>query len=454
MQSFEPIAAISTPYGRGGIAVIRLSGENSVKIADGIFVPKSGKKLSDTSHGKAVYGDIYRNGKRIDDGIATVFFAPHSYTGEDTVEISCHGGIKLTESVLTSAFEAGFRPALGGEFTKRAFLNGKISLSQAEAVIGLIDAESDEQLRLSAAATSGTLSKKIDSLCDEITNILASVYAYIDYPDEDLTDMEVSELIMRLEVVNTELEKLCGSYKVGKAVNEGIKTVIVGKPNAGKSSILNRILGYDRAIVTSVPGTTRDTVEETAFIGNVTLRLCDTAGIRDASDEAEMLGIKRSITKLNDADLILAVFDGSSELDSLDEEIISLTAEAKGEVIGIINKSDISRNTIDVPFNSVIVSANTGEGFDALEERISKLFIEERIDYDVTPIISNARQFSAATTAKAHLSNALSSLKSGFTQDVAGMDIELALGLLKELDGKNVTEEITDRIFSRFCVGK
>lgn len=455
MQSFEPIAAISTPYGRGGIAVIRLSGEGSITLAEKIFVPKSKKHLSDVESGYAVYGDILRNGKRIDDGIATVFRAPRSFTGEDTVEISCHGGILLTENVLTSALESGFRLALGGEFSKRAFLNGKMSLTEAEAVIGLIDAESDEQLRLSASITNGVLKNGVNKLCDEITELLASVYAYIDYPDEDLTDVSIEELTLRAEKLLDETNKLVSSYRSGKAVNDGIKTAIVGKPNAGKSSVLNRLLGYERAIVTSVAGTTRDTVEETAVIGRVTLRLCDTAGIRESSDEVERLGIERSIGKLNEAELILAVFDGSSPLDELDREVIERVMKSEAEVIAVINKSDItSLADLDVPFRTVTVSALGGCGFDELKKMISDLYVDEKLNYDTTPVLTNARQYASASEASARLESALQALKSGFTQDIAGMDLELSLSALREIDGRNVSEEITDRIFSRFCVGK
>ncbi len=455
MQSFEPIAAISTPYGKGGIAVIRLSGEGSIELAEKIFTPKSNKRLSDIESGYAVYGDILRGGKRIDDGIATVFRAPRSFTGEDTVEISCHGGILLTENVLTSALESGFRLALGGEFSKRAFLNGKMSLTEAEAVIGLIDAQSDEQLRLSASITNGVLKNGVNKICDEITELLASVYAYIDYPDEDLTDVSVEELTARAEKLLIETDKLVSSYRSGKAVSDGIKTAIVGKPNAGKSSVLNRLLGYDRAIVTSVAGTTRDTVEETAVIGRVTLRLCDTAGIRESNDEVERLGIERSIGKLNEAELILAVFDGSSPLDELDREVIERISEADAEVIAVINKSDIRSDfDFEIPFKAVTVSALDGSGFDALKKLISDLYVDEKLNYDTTPVLTNARQFAAASEARSRLENALLALKNGFTQDVAGMDLELSLSALREIDGRNVSEEITDRIFSRFCVGK
>ncbi len=454
MQTFEPIAAVSTPYGRGGIAVIRMSGEGSIPLAENMFKAKSGKKLSELESNRTVYGDIILDGKRIDDGMVTVFRAPNSYTGEDTVEISCHGGIILTEQVLSAAFTCGFRHAGGGEFTKRAFLNGKISLSRAEAVIGLIDAENAEQLKLSSSITSGVLSDKILELGDRLTDILASVYAYIDYPDEDLTDMSREELILNTEGVLKETNALCGSYRTGRAVCEGIRTAIVGKPNAGKSSLLNQLLGYDRAIVTDIPGTTRDTIEETASIGRVTLRLCDTAGIRQTADEVERLGVGRSLEKLRDAELVIAVFDGSKELDELDRDLLKILGELTSETVYVVNKCDVCENKLDLPKEHIEISALNGEGIDALKEHISGLFVEEKLDYNSTPVIVNARQHSASVRAKEHLTNALDALKSGFTQDIAGMDLELALASLREIDGKGVNEEITDRIFSRFCVGK
>ncbi len=454
MNSFDPIAAISTPYGKGGIAVIRMSGENAIKLASDFFVPAHGSSLQNVVSGRAVYGYVMREGRRIDDAIATVFRSPKSYTGEDTVEISCHGGIMLTQNVITCALACGFRHALGGEFTKRAFLNGKISLTKAEAVIGLIDAESEEQLKLSSAITSGVLSSKVDNLCDQISNVLASVYAYIDYPDEDLTDISSEELTCRVNEICSSVKELYESYRIGRAVNEGIKTAIIGKPNAGKSSVLNRLLGFDRAIVTDIPGTTRDTVEESVNIGRVTLRLCDTAGIRETSDPVEKLGIDRSIKKLNEAELVLAVFDSSLELDDEDQAILDKLKNIDAEIICIVNKIDVSENKFNLPFNTVSASSQTGEGFDKLCKMISTMYVEEKLDYDTTAVIANSRQQSAAQKAYSHLNDALMSLSSGFTQDIAGMDLELALSALREIDGRGVNEEITDRIFSRFCVGK
>lgn len=456
MQSFEPIAAISTPYGRGGIAVIRISGEGAVAIASHFFVPKNGRALTETRGNQAVYGDIIRDGRRLDDGIATVFWAPHSYTGEDTVEISCHGGIKLSEAVLGTALAAGCRMAEGGEFTKRAFLNGKIGLSEAEAVIGLIDAENEEHLRLSAALAGGVLHTKMETLAERLTEMIASVYAYIDYPDEDLSDMSREELLASLVALMQDVTALSESYRVGHAVSEGIKTVIVGKPNVGKSSLLNQLLGYDRAIVTSVPGTTRDTIEEKVTVGPITLSLCDTAGLHTTDDPVEQIGVGRSLAKLSESELMLAVFDATQPLDDEDRKVISHMATFNGEVLVVLNKADLSQ-TIPEELRAhqpILLSAKTGAGTERLTEVMIGLYVTERIDYEKTPVIANARQYAAVAAALSHLSTAKDALSLGFTQDIAGLDLELALGKLKELDGRALSETVTDRIFSRFCVGK
>ncbi len=458
MVTNEPIAAISTPHGRGGIAVIRLSGEGVLEIADRFFRPAGKRKLSEIEGGRTAYGRIYSDGKVIDDGVAAVFCAPRSFTGEDTVEISCHGGIVLSETVLSAALAAGCRLAGAGEFTKRAFLNGKISLSQAEAVINLIDAVNGEGLLLASAQSRGVLSGKIDSLREELTDLIASLYVSVDYPDEDLAPVGEEELRTRVGSLCEALDSLCKSYRVGHAVSEGIPTVIAGRPNTGKSSLLNRILGKERAIVTEFAGTTRDTVEETVSVGRVTLRLCDTAGIRTVSDPVEKIGVEKTRQALREAELILAVFDASHPLTGEDREFLSLLSECRGEVIPVCNKCDLERAAEDfsasLPGEAVEVSAVTGEGLEALYKRISDLFVAEKIDYDTTPILSGARQHAAALSARESLYAARKALDGGFSPDVAGLDLEQALAALAELDGRGAAAEVTDRIFSRFCVGK
>lgn len=450
----ETIAAVSTPYGRGGIAVIRVSGENAIEIAGRVFRPGKGE-LSGIPANKAAHGSIVKNNRVIDDGICTIFRAPRSYTGEDTVEISCHGGILLTERVLEALFEAGARQAGPGEFTRRAFAAGKLSLTQAEAVGMLIDAESDDQITLAAAQERGVFRKKADELYEKLKNIVTNVYATIDFPDEDLSELSPDDLKSELTDLRDELSILSESYDSARAVTEGVRTVIVGRPNTGKSSLLNRLLGRDRAIVTSVAGTTRDTLEETVRVGHVMLRLVDTAGIHETNDEVERIGVDRSLAALGEAELILAVFDGSEKLNAEDNALIEKLAGYKAVKLGVINKSDLGAEII-LPFDrTVTVSAKTGEGIDRLRSAIEDLF---RIG-DIDKLASNAtvlsaRQNASVTRTLGYVSSALNALESGLTPDTAGLELESALTELSELDGRRVTEEIVDGIFHRFCVGK
>lgn len=450
----DTIAAISTPFGRGGISVIRISGSEAIAVADRVFRPASKKSLAELRPGSAVYGAIIKNDSQIDDGICTVFCAPHSYTGEDTVEISCHGGILLTERVLEAVFEAGAKQAGAGEFTRRAFSAGKLSLTQAEAVGMLIDAQSDEQLTLAAAQERGSFRKKADELYESIKTIVTGVYANIDFPDEDLAEMSHSELLEALEQLRSELSKLQASYDAAKTVMHGVETVIAGKPNTGKSSLLNCLLGRDRAIVTDVAGTTRDTLEETVHVGSVLLRLVDTAGIHDTSDVVEKLGVDRSLEAIDRAELILAVFDGSKELDFEDFELIERLKASKAVKLAVVNKSDIA--SIPSPaFDHVIrISAKNGDGIEELKTRIEQLFAVELDRLASDAVVLSARQNASVSCALAYVSSALDALKSGIPTDTVGLDLEAALTELSELDGRRVTEEIVDAIFHRFCVGK
>ncbi len=444
---------------------MRISGAGAIQIAEKIFRTASGKALSQILANNSLYGDIIKDNKRIDDGMCTVFRAPRSFTGEDTVEISCHGGIVLTEMVLEAAFEAGARQAEAGEFTKRAFINGKISLSQAEAVGMLIDAESEEMLSVAASHENGVLKNKADELYERLKTIVIGVYANVDFPDEDLAELSDNEVISELLVIETELKRLKSSYKVGRAVCEGIKTVIVGKPNTGKSSLLNCLVGRERAIVTDIAGTTRDTIEETVKCGRILLRLCDTAGIRETEDRVERIGVERSVEKLKEAELILAVFDSSRELDEEDFALIKKLEETHVSTIALLNKSDlpakIGREELSKYgiFNSIIeISARKGEAFnssvDNLKDIICSMYIEGEIDYQKEAIIANARQNASVTRALEYIRSAKASLESGLTSDTAGLDLEAALTELSELDGRRVTEQIVDGIFHRFCVGK
>ena len=461
----KTIAAISTPFGRGGIAVIRISGENAVGVASKMFFPASGKQLSDISPNRATYGIIVSDGQRIDDGIAVIYRAPSSYTGEDTVEISCHGGILLTERVLKTAFDNGAAPARAGEFTERAFLNGKLSLSEAEGVIGLIDAENEEKLRLSASHTSGVLSRRIDVIYNEILRLISSVYVSIDYPDEDLEPVGDEELISSLKKIEKDLKETADTYKRGKAVSEGVKTVLIGKPNTGKSSLLNALLGEDRAIVTDLPGTTRDVIEEKVSVGRIILRMADTAGIRKGAGVIEQIGIEKALKKANEAELIIGMFDVS---DSICADDITVLEAIRGyiengkSVICVLNKSDsVNKDALKglnerIPDGCVRVetSAKTGEGIDALKNACESLFAEGETDYNQTAVIASARQYSAVSTALVAIRRALFACESGYASDVCGMDLESALSSLGEVDGRSVAEEVTSEIFKNFCVGK
>ncbi len=455
------VAAISTPYGRGGISVIRISGNNAISIAEKVFFPASGKPISEIRSNYTVYGKIFAGKEKIDDGMVTVFRSPRSYTGEDTVEISCHGGILLTEKILSAVFSAGADPAGPGEFTQRAFLNGKLDLSEAEAVIGLIDAESDEKIRLCASHTSGVLKRRTDEIYNEITRLLSSVYVSLDYPEEDLEEVKDEEFISSLENIYGKLCKTADTYREGKAVSEGIKTVLLGKPNTGKSSILNALLGENRAIVTAVPGTTRDIIEEKVNIGKVILKLSDTAGLRKSADEVEQIGIGKALEKANEADLIIAVFDLSQPADDEDfamiKEIEHFVSEGK-PVIVTLNKCEneirFDERILTFAVPSVRISAKNGEGLDTLKKTIEELFIKGEVDYNTTAVIANARQFSAVSGAKEAVSRAIEAFKEGIYADTCGIDLEKALEMLGQVDGRSVAGDITDAIFHNFCVGK
>ena len=350
MYIFDTIAAISTPYGKGGVAMIRISGADALAVADAIFTSRAGKKLSELQVGKAYYGDILspiENGKSIDDGIAVYFRAPHSFTGEDTVEISCHGGILLTQKVLSAALSAGARMAEAGEFTRRAYVLGKIRLNEAESLGNLLEAKNEGQLSLARNGMRGRLTSKMDELYLVLRSVLTGIYANIDFPDEDLADMSREEMLEALKNALMEINRLAATYKTGNAVSEGIPTVICGRTNAGKSSVYNRILGYDAAIVTDIEGTTRDVLRQNATLGKVTLLLCDTAGIRRTDDKVENIGIERSIKEIDEAGLILAVFDGSKAPDNDDKELVQKILSSKAAAVAIINKTDILANGIN-----------------------------------------------------------------------------------------------------------
>lgn len=459
MNFFDTIAALSSPIGKGGVAVIRISGGEAIEIAERVFRSASGKSVRELKPNMMTYGSIISENKVIDDGLLVKFCAPRSFTGEDTVEINCHGGIYITQKVLAAVFSAGARPAEAGEFTRRAFVNGKMALSQAEALGTLLEAKNDEQVNLARSAMGGKIKKTCDGLYRQMTALVAQVYASVDYPEEDLGDMTGDEMLEATERLLNDIRKLRATYKTGHAVMEGVKTVICGKPNVGKSSLYNLLVGYDAAIVTDIEGTTRDLLCETASLGRVTLRLVDTAGIREASDAVERIGVERARASLEDAELILAMFDNSRPLDDEDIGLMDKTTILSATKIAIINKCDensmINIKEIEKNFDHVVkISARNEYNVEELKDLIEALYVNEEIDTENDAILINARQESTLAVAEKHVLLALEALKCGLSPDIAGVDLELAMSNLSEIDGREVDEDIVSEIFSHFCVGK
>lgn len=451
------IAAISTPRGKGGVALIRISGEEAVAVAGRCFFPKCKKAVADLTVRTAYFGDILSEGAAIDDGIITVFKAPASYTGEDMVEITCHGGILVTSRVLEAVFAAGAIPATAGEFTRRAFVNGKLSLTKAEAVGEILEAKSDAQLRVAAAKRRGALSRKLDETARTLTSLVADVYARIDYPDEDLSEISDEEFARRANDVCESLISLQSTYRSGSAIFEGVNTVICGAPNRGKSSLYNAIAGEDAAIVTEIAGTTRDVLERDLPLGKVMLHLTDTAGIHDTADTVEKIGVERAIERLSGAELIICVFDGSNALDDEDISLIEELKNTSAPKIAVLNKCDVASKSLSLPdglFDAEIrMSAKNGDGLDALKCAVEELFIDGRIDTAADALITNAREFAALGEAISLIKDAVSTAK-GLGADLASSDLERAIAVISELDGKAVSENVVSEIFGRFCVGK
>lgn len=460
----DTIAAVSTPRGRGGVAMIRVSGADAVEICECVFSAVNGKPLADAPSRTAVYGHLFAldaDGEKteIDDGIATVFRAPASFTGEDTVELCCHGGVLLTETVLTAVLAAGARPAMAGEFTRRAFLNGKMGLSSAEALADLLEAGSRDQLLLAHSGMNGKTERVCGELYARLRHILASVYVCIDYPDEDLAELSREEIVDGLAECATGIGRLAETYRTGHAVAEGIRTVICGRPNVGKSSLYNRIVGRDAAIVTEVEGTTRDVLTETTHLGKVTLLLCDTAGLRDTDDRVEQIGIQRAKDELDRAELVLALFDATAEPNGEDLALCEELQTRRDTVITVLNKTDLSEPTYADFYErrfprTVRISAKEGCGMDQLTEEVERMFIDGTLDLRSDAVLSNARQHAAALKALRLLDAALEALREGFPVDVCCSDAEGAMEALAELDGRAVSEDLVSEIFSHFCVGK
>lgn len=459
MNFYDTIAALSSPVGKGGVAVIRISGNEAFEIAERVFKSASGKSFSEIKPNMMTYGWIISEEKIIDDGLCVKFCSPRSFTGEDTVEINCHGGIFITQKVLSAVFSAGARPAVAGEFTRRAFVNGKMALSQAEALGTLLEAKNDEQVTLARSAMGGKIKDACEKLYSQLVALVAQVYAKVDYPEEDLADMDSYEMSEALRTLLNDVTALKSTYKTGHAVMEGIRTVICGKPNVGKSSLYNKLVGRDAAIVTEIEGTTRDILSETVSLGRVTLRLVDTAGIRDTDDVVEKIGVERALKSLEESELVLAVFDNSRELDGEDLEIIDATCGTNATKIALINKNDeetrLNEDVLKEKFDHILrISAKNDEGIDQLRALVEQMYINEQIDTQNDAILINARQHASLVQTEKHLSLALEALECGLSPDLAGVDIELAMSHLSEIDGREVDEDIVAQIFSHFCVGK
>lgn len=450
------ICAVATPLAVGGISVIRISGEKAFEIASKVFSTAGGISVEKMKANTCAYGNIVSQGNIIDDGVVTVFRAPKSFTGEDVCEISCHGGIYVTKKVLRTVIENGAEPALAGEFTKRAFLNGKMSLTQAEAVMDVISAQGEQSLRAAVAGHEGALFSRIKKLTDRLVSILGELSAWVDYPEEDLPEIEHSALSKSLEDSICEVNDLIKSYDDGRILREGIDTAIVGKPNVGKSTLMNMLLGFDRSIVTEIEGTTRDIVEESVRLGDIVLRLSDTAGIHSTHDIVENMGVTLAKKKINDADLVIAVFDNSRELTAEDMEIINST---KGKhSIAVINKTDlesiIDKSIIEKSFDRVIeLSAKSSEGAKLIESCVKDIFSLNSFDAS-SGIIANERQKKCVISAREYLAQALSVLDMGETYDAVTVLIDKAAEVLLELTGEKATEAVVNNVFSRFCVGK
>ncbi|MBR0141095.1 MAG: tRNA uridine-5-carboxymethylaminomethyl(34) synthesis GTPase MnmE [Ruminococcus sp.] len=449
------IAAISTPNAVGGIAVIRISGSNAFAVAERIFKPFNNKKISDMEGYTCCYGIAHDNNARIDDCILTVFKAPHSYTGEDVVEISCHGGLFISKKILRTALKNGAENAEAGEFTKRAFMNGKLDLTQAEAVMDIISAKSDMELKIAEELREGAAFKKARNCSDKLVKILGDLAAWADYPEEDIPEVEPNQLAEELKTVRNELFSLVENYDAGRIIREGVSTVIVGKPNVGKSTLFNCLAGCERSIVTDISGTTRDVVEESVRIGDIILRLSDTAGIHETQDIIEGIGIGIAEKMIDSSELVIAVFDGSCPCTEDDLKLIDRIKNKKS--LAVINKSDAEQvfdsemiKSKNIPIVYISAKENNIEQLNIAVQNLFKINSEI---FSSVPA-ANERQKRCIEKALESVDNAVNMLKNGEFLDAVTVVIDEAEQYLLELTGEKITETIVNEVFSRFCVGK
>lgn len=450
------IAAISTPDAAGGIAVIRISGEGALDVAERVFKPFGGRKIAEMAGYTCAYGEAHDAGERLDDCILTVFRAPHSYTGENIAEISCHGGLYITKKILRTILKNGAENAEAGEFTKRAFINGKLDLTQAEAVMDIISAKGSRELKMAEQLREGLVYKKSKKCSDKLIKILGDLAAWADYPEEDIPEVDPQNLIKELSEVFSDISSLVENYDSGRIIREGIPTAIVGRPNVGKSTLFNCLSGCERSIVTDIAGTTRDVIEETIRLGDITLRLSDTAGIHSTDDVIEEIGVNIARKQIEDAQLVIAVFDGSCPLTEDDLQLIenlknkkSIAVINKSDVISVIDKDRILNNFI----HTVYISAKEITGIDQLKNAVEEEFRLNEINFD-TVTAANERQKRCIEQSMEAISQAIEILQNGEMLDAVTVMIDEAEQHLLELTGEKIMDAVVDEVFSRFCVGK
>ncbi len=452
------IAAIATAQAAAGVGVIRISGENALTVGDSVFSALSGKKLCELQGYSALYGKVYDGETPIDDCVALVFRAPKSYTGEDVVELSCHGGLYILQRALRAVFAAGAVPAEAGEFTKRAFLNGKMDLNEAEAVMSLISASGEEARAATLNALDGALSREIYACREKLATTAAFMAAWVDYPDDEIEELSPEEMTITLTEVKASLEKLISGFDAGKAILDGVDTAIVGRPNVGKSTLLNALSGSDRAIVTSVAGTTRDVLEETVRVGNITLHLADTAGIRtDTDDEIEKIGVSKAKERFDRASLVLMVLDALNEISEDDIELLNMCRNKNCLVI--LNKTDgevklTKKDILKYTGNKIVeLSAKEGVGLESLSEAIEEVVGTFGFDPSA-PLITTERQRTCVLKALDSVNEALEGIAFGITPDAINVCLDCAVESLSVLTGEKATETIVQEVFKNFCVGK